>query len=179
MSFRRAKRSFCFPKCPDLLWSRPTFYSIATVVLSHGLSGRWPPTSIYAEVKNGWSCTSTPSVCLRGVDRTTLYRKCQGSMKIRPTARTSLSKKSHRSDSTPGPQVTSRRPPSHTGFRRQQGVKRNVFFASPPYLNEGSAFPCSTRHFVRRHDLQPGKALTSVSKFVDTGEVSPPMTVTM
>ena len=54
---------------------------------------------------------------------TTLYGKCQGSMKTRPTAHTSLSRRPHRNgDSNPAPKVTSRTRRSRTGFRRQQGV---------------------------------------------------------
>lgn len=100
---------------------------------------------------------------------TTLYRKCEGSMKIRPTARTSVSRKSHRSDSTPGPQLTSRRRPSHTGFRRQQGVKRKVFFASPPshqvFSLAAHVILCDVTTFSQERDC------ISVSKFVDKGEV--------
>jgi len=33
--------------------------------VSVGVSGRAPPSS--AEVKNAWSYTSTPSICLQGV----------------------------------------------------------------------------------------------------------------
>jgi hypothetical protein len=68
----RGKRLSLLQNCPDRLWGPPS------LVLS-GYQGvkrlmpkvhRSPPS--FAEVKNEWTCTSTPRTCLHGVDRVSL-----------------------------------------------------------------------------------------------------------
>jgi len=69
----RIKRLFSSLKCPDCLWGPPASHSLGTGVLSWEQRG-WgvkvnhsPPSS--TEVKNEWSYTSTPPICLHGMDR--------------------------------------------------------------------------------------------------------------
>jgi len=68
-------------KCPDSLWDHPASYSKGTGILPWGKSGRVLEltTLLYlvAKVKNEWSCTSAPPLCLHGMDRTNfLYTGC-------------------------------------------------------------------------------------------------------
>jgi len=74
-SFWKPVRSTDFsllPKYPDQLWGPPTFlfnrFQGSFLWLSgwHTQVNRSPLSSF--EVKNEWSCTSTPPICLHGVD---------------------------------------------------------------------------------------------------------------
>jgi hypothetical protein len=72
----KSEKLFSSPKRPDQLWGSPS-------VLFSGYRGSFPwvkrlgdainhsdPPS--TEVKNEWSCTSSPPICLRGVKRENL-----------------------------------------------------------------------------------------------------------
>jgi len=73
----KGKKFFSSPKCPDWLWG-------PTILLYRGYWGFFkevkqpgcevdhsPPSS--AEVKNEWSCTSNPPICLHGMEKEGFY----------------------------------------------------------------------------------------------------------
>jgi hypothetical protein len=69
----KGRRFLSYPKHPDQLWSPHSTVSMVTGVLAFGVKrlGRdtdhSPPSSV--EVKNEWSSTSVPLICLPGMDR--------------------------------------------------------------------------------------------------------------
>ena len=65
------------PICPDQLWGPPGLlfnghWGLFPGVKQPGCAvNHSPPSS--AEVKNGWSYTSTPTVCFHGMDKENFY----------------------------------------------------------------------------------------------------------
>jgi len=58
---------FSSPQIPDLLWVNGYQNSFPRVKRPEHEADHSPPSS--AKTKNDWICTSTPSICLQGVDR--------------------------------------------------------------------------------------------------------------
>jgi len=69
---RRRQQVFFSPKSPDPFWGPPTPYSTCLGVIFRGFlrpvreTDHSLPSRV--KVKNEWSYTSTPSICLQGVD---------------------------------------------------------------------------------------------------------------
>lgn len=138
---RRSKRYSFSPKCPDRLWSRPSFHSIGTVVHSHGLSGRWPLTSICAVVTNGWSCRSTPPVYHRGVDSDSFVRQMPG-------FNSNTTKGTHIPfTDTPGPQVTSSDATEPPWVQASGRRLTKCLFHLPSFPQRGKYFPLQHTSF--------------------------------
>ena len=68
----RANRLLSSPKRPDAVWGLPRFLYNGCQGSPRGLNGLWRdvehPLPSSVEVKNEWSCTTTPPIRLHGVD---------------------------------------------------------------------------------------------------------------
>jgi len=70
---------FCSPKRPDRFWGHATSYSVGPGLKRLG-RGVDHSSSSSPEVKKEWIPTSTPRVCLQGLDKVSFFliaNKCQ------------------------------------------------------------------------------------------------------